>query len=122
MSRILLLIVLVFTPVLSAWIGEPEDSAKKKAIAEIETLGGTVIFDREIPAEPIIRVSLSDTHATDASLNFLRELTQLFDLNLSGTRVTDAGLEHLVGLSQLQNLNLTLTGVTGEGLKYLTGL
>lgn len=95
---------------------------KETAIAEIKNLGGMVDLDTAILGRPVVAVSLSNTRVTDASLRFLRDLTQLRDVDLSGTSVTDAGLEHLNGLDQLETLDLMLTGVTASGLKHIKGL
>ena len=91
-------------------------------------------------------LDLSDTHISDASLENLKELTNLEVLDLAdtaitdtalahvsggpklkalflgGTKITDAGLAHLKGLANLKWLNLDLTEVTDEGLVHLKGL
>jgi hypothetical protein len=69
----------------------------------------------------------TDSGVTDAelaSLDQLRDLTALQDLDLRGCgRVTDAGLAHLAGLTALQVLSLRgCENMTDAGLAHLAGL
>ena len=76
-------------------------------IAAIEKLGGTCRCDVLSSDRPIVRVNLSHTQVTDASLEYLKGLTNLQALHLSVTRVTDAGLEYLRTLTKLKYLSVT---------------
>jgi hypothetical protein len=101
--------VRITPPVLST--AEPNAEQAKKAIAEIENLGGRVKVDERSPGKPVVLVYLDGTKVTDAGLEHLNGLTQLRWLALNGTRVTDAGLAHLKGRSQLRELELWGTQV-----------
>lgn len=110
------------------------------AVAEIEKLGGKVMYDPEDPTKPIIAVSfrncekltdddlwilkgltrleyldLSLTGVTDSALSQIKEFKQMEELNLYGTKITDAGLEHLKEMEQLKFVVLRWTRTTEEG-------
>lgn len=63
-----------------------------------------------------------DSKATDYSLAFVRDLTNLRRLTVAGTSITDAGLERLDGLAQLWDLNLSTTQISDQSLDDLAGL
>ena len=151
------LVVLLLVGCVVCWIGARIHQARRnrergvpvvkqtleKAVAEIEELGGLVIYKNEQqrpatwledlfddpggPDDPVevlnvAEVDLGDTKITDAGLEHLRELPQLQSLNLSDTKITDAGLKHLQGLGNIRTLNLRSTAVTDAGLKHLQKL
>jgi hypothetical protein len=59
-------------------------------------------------------LDLNDTQVTDAGLRVLATLPALETLRLRGTKVTDAGFkEHLAPLERLRELDLRETAVTG---------
>jgi hypothetical protein len=62
---------------------------------------------------------LDETQVTDAGLECLKGLSQLYELSLNDTTVTDAGLEYLRGLTNLKLLFLDRTHVTDEGVKQI---
>jgi beta-lactamase regulating signal transducer with metallopeptidase domain len=92
----------------------------KKAVAEIERLGGDFQEDGE-PAR-IVSVNLSSTKLDDEALARLAQLTDVHTLALNRTRITDAGLKHLKDMKQLQWLELEGTPINGSGLKNLAGM
>ena len=103
------------------WVEETFE--QERAIAEISKLGGSVVVTEVNGARnPRISVDLSRCPATDATLEYLKGLTNLQNLDLARTQITDAGLEHLKGLSQLHNLDLAMTKVTDAGLEHLRAL
>src|SRR5262249_46579968 len=127
--------------------GQPEFRvAQDKAVAAIESLGGTAEVDASSPDRPVLKVnlegkevtdsqleplkglsrlqtlSLARTGMSDAGLAILEYLPSLQRLDLAGTRVSDAGLKHLRKLTQLRDLDLGLTDTTSAGLSYLEGL
>ena len=63
-----------------------------------------------------------DSKATDASLSYVGDLTNLESLSVSGASVTDAGLQHLEKLDQLWSLNLSETQVTDQSIDTLARL
>jgi len=110
-------------PLLSAKVGGCARPAQKRAISEIQRLGGKFEIDERAPHRPLVMVDLSFTQATDASLEHFIELNDLQELHLCGTEVTDAGLEHLKGLSNLKTLNLwRCKSFTDSGLAHLKGM
>ena len=109
---------LMFLAANPATAEDPED----RAVAFVQKLGGTVECNPKAMGNPIIKVSLRISQATDAGLRELAPLKQLQSLDLSCTRVSDAGLNALVPFANLQELNLNLTYVTDEGMKSLSTL
>ena len=114
-----------------------EPNAEERAVAEIKKMGGKIgtvrdYFGADAPArsewvedevEPDwLVVDLTDTEVTDASLQHLIGLTNLYVLWFEGKDVTDAGLEHLRGFTKLSELDLSRTQVTDDGLQHLKGL
>jgi hypothetical protein len=136
-----LLLLTVAVAAAFAWLAH-----EKREVEEIDKMPGVMEYDfqvdasrkgrKAIPAGPpwlrrilgdhffaeVIDLDLSGTQVTDAGLEHLKGLTQLWRLSLNGTEVTDVGLEHLKGLMQLQGLYLTRTKVTDAGLEHLKGL
>jgi len=98
-------------------------SAQKRAIAEIERLKGRFEIDEKASHQPLVKVDLSFTQATDTSLERLREVTTLQELHLCGTEICDAGLGHLRSLTNLQTLDLwRCKNFTDAGLRHLEGM
>jgi hypothetical protein len=109
---------------------------QQTAIREIERLGGVVESEPRGPEwlwewlddewmeafYTITDVHLTDTPATDATLQQLRGLAGLRGLHLGGTRVTDDELAYLKDLHQLERLSLDETQITDAGLKHLQRL
>jgi hypothetical protein len=124
---------------------------QREAVAEIKKLGGICVYDWQLDANGGFDYSYSKTkptgpvwlrnllgddlfqsvimvgfeaerEVTDASLEPLKGLSEVRELDLYGTKVTDAGLRHLKGLSQLRELCLSDTQVTDAGLEYLKEL
>jgi hypothetical protein len=109
---------------------------QQKVVQEIQRLGGKI---KSRPAGPqwlrdqlgyelaellneVTFVSLSDTHAVDATVARLKRLPHLETLSLANTQVTNAGLVHLNGLTKLEWLALGGTQVTNDGLAHLKDL
>ncbi|MBC8873301.1 MAG: hypothetical protein H8E44_28020 [Planctomycetes bacterium] len=101
---------------------EPVPITEEQAIAKIEKLGGMFEVDEKTPGRPVVAVLLRGTQVTDASLKYLRGLTNLEMLSLFFTHVTDGGLEHLEGMTNLRTLSLCGTLVTDAGLVHLKEL
>jgi hypothetical protein len=63
-------------------------------------------------------LDLNNTQVTDAGLNVLKELPALNSLRLKNTKITDQGFqEALAGKDSLMQLDLTGTGVSRETVK-----
>jgi hypothetical protein len=60
---------------------------------------------------------MANPDVTDATLEHLRDLKQLRELDLNDTRVTDEGLKVLAGLSALEVLKVARTKATPEGVQ-----
>lgn len=68
--------IMAFTLSLSglcSCLGARADEAGDRAVAFVEKLGGTVARDEKAPGKPVIEVSPSGTHVTDAGLKELRK-------------------------------------------------
>ena len=124
LRTLLLLVLLVSLPL--SWLATKiqQKKAERRAVAEIERLGGEVEYDYEWGIAPLppgatwevsrpgpawVRKLLGDDffsdvvcvmcgfndELTDDGLEHLKDLTQLQRLNLCGTNITDAGYEKL---------------------------
>jgi len=126
--------------------GLPTTDAERRAVAEINKLGGLAIrlaqntnwllVDLSLAGSAIhdnhlallesmpnlAELDLHNTRVTDQGLAHLRQAKNLVRLNLAGTQITDAGLVHLQGLVKLQSLNLHSTSISDRGLEHLQGL
>lgn len=96
-------------------------TARERAIAAVEKLGGTMEVDETRPGRPVVGVDLSRSAVTDADLVLLAALPDLEVLDLRLTSVGDAGVAHLRGAKVLRFLNLFRTRLTDPGLDHLTG-
>ena len=96
-------------------------TARDRAVAAIEKLGGTVEVDETRPGKPVVGVDLSRSAVTDADLVLLEALPDLEVLDLRLTSIGDAGVAHLRGAKALRFLNLFRTRLTDAGLDHLAG-
>lgn len=121
-------------------------SEDEQTIAHIRRIGGSVERDENDPNRPVVtafldgplisdedlvdlgrfvklqRLSLLDSHISDAGLDHLMGLAELRWLYLSRTQVTDRGLGQLRGLTKIQELGLHRTRISDDGLAVLGGL
>lgn len=65
----------------------------------------------------VVVLQMANPDVTDATLDVLREATQLEELDLNDTQVTDKGLAILAELPALKVLRLARTKVTEEGFQ-----
>lgn len=63
----------------------------------------------------VVVLQMANPDVTDATLDDLRGMTRLRELDLGGSQVTDAGLARLEGLTALESLRLKGTRVTDDG-------
>jgi hypothetical protein len=63
----------------------------------------------------VVVLQMANPDVTDASLESLKEMKVLRELDLSGTQVTDAGLKTLSELPALTSLRLARTKITDKG-------
>ena len=80
---------------------------RAKAIAAIEALGGKVTFDPKRPGSPVVAVDLSHAKVVDATLEYLKSVPTLEELNLRNTPLTDDGILYFKGLTNLEVLELS---------------
>jgi hypothetical protein len=64
----------------------------------------------------VVVLKMANPDVTDATLNFIKPMKKLRDLDLSGTAVTDQGLTVLAELPALEGLKLRNTKVTDQSL------
>jgi hypothetical protein len=65
-------------------------------------------------------LQMANPNVTDETLNYLRGMDQLRELDLSDTQVTDEGLAVVAGLPRLEDLRMARTKITDAGFqKYL---
>ena len=83
------------------------------------TLTGLEKFDyaklRQKPTVVVLQMANSDV--TDQTLEHLRGLERLSELDLNGTQVTDQGLATVAALPKLTTLRLARTPITDEGFR-----
>jgi len=83
------------------------------------TLTGLKDFDyaqlRDEPQTAVLQMANPDVD--DTTLEHLRGMSRLRELDLNGTQVTDAGLVILAQLPQLKTLRLARTKITDEGFR-----
>jgi Leucine-rich repeat (LRR) protein len=89
----------------------------------IERHKGRSVVDEKADGKPIVSVVFNNAKLTDLDLADLRELKSLKTLNIGfGGTVTDAGLHYLKDLTNLEELNLYGARIEGDGLFLLAGL
>jgi hypothetical protein len=86
----------------------------ERAIKKIESLGGSVLWEREI-----FVISLPNTSTKDEDLAVLSDLSDVEILDLSNTAVTDSCLGYLEQLKKLETLYLVNTRISAEGVEKL---
>jgi hypothetical protein len=65
-------------------------------------------------------LQMANPNVTDETLNYIRGMNQLREMDLNDTNVTDEGLAILAALPRLEELRLARTKITDEGFrKYL---
>ncbi len=96
-------------------------TARDRAVAAIEKLGGTVEVDETRPGKPVVGVDLSRSAVTDADLVLFEGLPDLEVLDLRLTSIGDAGVARLEGTKALRFLNLFRTRLSDAGLDHLAG-
>jgi len=64
----------------------------------------------------VVQLYMANPDVTDETLEYLRDLKQLRDLDLSETQITDAGLAVLTQLPRLETLRLKRTAITDAGV------
>jgi hypothetical protein len=81
------------------------------------TLTGLKGFDyAALASRPDTRVlQMANEDVTDRTLEYLKDMTQLYSLDLNGTQITDEGLRILARLPRLRELRLARTKITDEG-------
>jgi AhpC/TSA family len=93
------------------------------AFKKIEELGGIVIRAGSEGLTAEIDIQLGEKEADDELLAklvpHLRQIKQIARLHLQDTRVTDAGLETLKGMSNIFSMNLERTSISDRGLDSL---
>ena len=65
------------------------------------------------------RLHLSDTQVSDAGLEHLGGVAELWLLDLHNTRITDAGLKYVKQIAGLERLYLGSTSISDAVLKHL---
>jgi hypothetical protein len=66
-------------------------------------------------------LQMANPDVTDATLNYLRGMDRLRELDLNDTQVTDEGLGVVAGLPRLEELRLARTKISDEGFqKFLS--
>jgi hypothetical protein len=65
----------------------------------------------------VVVLQMANPDVTDATLEHLKGMSRLRELDLNGTKVTDAGLATLRGLPALESLRLRDTAVTDKGFR-----
>jgi hypothetical protein len=67
----------------------------------------------------IVVLQMANPDVTDETLNYLRGMDRLRELDLNDTQVTDQGLTIVAGLPKLEELRLARTKISDEGFRKL---
>jgi len=113
---------LVATPFLMTHYVQPlwRNPWEKTVDGELHvTLTGLTDFDyKSLQHRPPIAVlQMANPDVNDATLDFLADQSQIYELDLNDTQITDAGLAKLQSLPKLKTLRLKNTKVTDDGFK-----
>ena len=60
---------------------------------------------------------MANPDVTDATLKFIKKMTQLRELDLNNSQVSDSGLALIAELSNLRDIRLARTRITDEGFR-----
>ncbi len=98
----------------------PVDLGPRERIVEGETHVTLTGWDRKdysfLRQKPeIVVLQMANPDVTDATLDYLKEMKRLRELDLDDSGVTDAGLVVLAGLPALESLRLRNTKVSDKG-------
>jgi hypothetical protein len=108
----------VFPPLYTRFM--PIDLGPRERVVEGETHVTLTGWDRKdysfLGRKPeIVVLQMANPDVTDATLDYLKEMKRLRELDLNDTGVTDAGLAVLAGLPALESLRLRNTRVSDKG-------
>jgi hypothetical protein len=103
----------------------PDLNPREKAVdGEVHlTLTGSDQKDYSIlqAKQNVVVLQMANPDVTDQTLEYLKGMDQLKELDLNGTQVTDEGLIILADLPRLESLRIARTKITDEGFKkYLS--
>jgi hypothetical protein len=98
------------------------DSARDKAIAAIQRVGGRITMDETATGKPVVAVDFRRHKILDGDLKYLESFPQLKKLDLYDTGISDAGMAYLASLKHLELLEVNSPKVTDKGLAHLQGL
>jgi len=112
------------TPTVKATEKQPEPAeVVEKAAKDIEGLKGRVFKDLKSKDKPVISIDLYTCTEPDKALAMVKVFPKLRELSLyKNAMITDASLDHIKGLTALNELNLNFTKITDKGVENLKGL
>lgn len=118
-----------------------------RAVVAIEALGGSVQYDCDFPADDetvagtcttarrwlavflgtkltrvVVAADLTEAPCTDADMEHVAKLPNLYLLNIDSPEITDAGVRRLLQLKRLRILHLAWTSIGDEGVRSLCSL
>jgi Leucine Rich repeat len=82
--------------------------------------GGTDYSFLEKKRDTVV-LQMANPNVTDETLNYLRGMDRLRELDLNDTQVTDEGLAVIAGLPRLEELRLARTKISDEGFRQHLG-
>jgi hypothetical protein len=82
--------------------------------------GGTDYSFLEKKRDTVV-LQMANPNVTDETLNYLRGMDRLRELDLNDTQVTDEGLALVSGLPRLEELRLARTKISDEGFRQHLG-
>jgi hypothetical protein len=107
---------------LTGWDGKDYSVLKTKPEAVVLQMANADVTDQTLeylrPMSQLRELDLSETQVTDKGLAILKELPHLQELKLRNVKITDAGFqEFLVPRESLQRLDLRGTDVSADAVK-----
>ena len=123
LSLFLVCLLVAATPAIYTLSVSPDKSVRERIVDGEQhlTLTGSDPNSKDAPdlklKQDVAVLQMANPDVTDHSLEPLREMKALRELDLNGTQVTDAGLEILKELPALRSLRLARTKITDKGFR-----
>jgi hypothetical protein len=106
---------------LTGWDRKDYSVLKQHSQAAVLQMANAEVTDATLEhlrgMENLYKLDLGNTQVTDAGMKVLKELPKLRELHLNGTKVTDAGMKELSAITTLERLDLRGTAVTKEAVE-----
>jgi hypothetical protein len=121
LSLALVCLLIAATPAIYTLLVPPDISTREREVGGEKHLTLTGADPKSAPEleakEDVAVLQMANPDVTDQSLEPLKKMKLLHELDLNGSQVTDAGLEILKELPALTSLRLARTKITDKGFR-----